>query len=104
MLNLWKCNNVNIMPENSNSIMWSEIPSNRHFNHSSSTGLNVYSWAIKPFREQISGSFNLSRIDKCTTICEVHPYISNENPATILTIVLGINMINYISGMCGKAW
>ncbi|AVL94762.1 capsid protein 3 [Moumouvirus australiensis] len=97
-------NGFEIMPKKSDSIMWSEMMSYQYFNHSSSCGINSRSLSIYPLKEIISGSANLSRIDDFSSTYYLNPNIDNNNPAKVITMTLGINLNNYISGMCGKAW
>ncbi len=97
-------NNISTMPENSDHTFWTACQTYQHFKHDTETGINLYSWAIKPFNEQNSGSANLSRIDRFMSILNIHPIISSKNSASIITMTLSINIINYLSGLCGKAW
>ncbi|AGF85378.1 hypothetical protein QJ854_gp404 [Moumouvirus goulette] len=97
-------NGFEIMPKNSDSMMWSEITSYQHFNHTTSCGVNSRSLSLYPLKEINSGSANLSRIDDFTSTYYLNPRIDKNNPAKIITMTLGININNYISGMCGKAW
>lgn len=99
-----KFNSYNIMPENSVSIMWSEAKAYQYTTSTPSTGINMHSWSLDPLAIQPQGSANLSKIDKFNSVYEVHPLISNEYPAVIVTMVLNINIMRYLSGMCGKAW
>lgn len=99
-----KFNGINIMPENSVSIMWSEGQSYQYFNHTPSTGINLHSWSLKPLSVQPQGSANLSRIAKFESVLNVHPLISDQYPASVVTMVSNLNIMRYLSGMCGKAW
>ncbi|AGC01911.1 capsid protein [Acanthamoeba polyphaga moumouvirus] len=97
-------NGFEIMPKNSDSIMWSEMTAYQYFNHSVSCGINSRSLSLHPLKEMNSGSANLSRIDDFSSTYYLNPRIDNNNSAKIITMALGMNLNNYISGMCGKAW
>ena len=99
-----KFNGCNIMPENSNNIMWSEIPAYQYLSHTPNTGINLYSWSLDPFLYQPTGAANLTKIDKFESIYDVHPLVGTKYPATITSMVMNINIIRYMSGLCGKAW
>ena len=99
-----KFNSYNIMPENSSGVMWSELPSYLCLTHTPSTGINIYSWSLDPLSYQPSGAANLTKIDKFESVYDIHPAIGNSNSATIVTMVMGINMMRYMAGLCGKAW
>ena len=99
-----KFNEYNIMPINTNSTMWSEAESYQYFNHTPSVGINLHSWSLHPLDNQISGQINLSKIDKFESIYDVHPKIGDVYPATVVTMVDTINIMRYLSGMCGKTW
>lgn len=97
-------NGFNIMPKDANSLCLSEIPSYTSLNHTPNVGINLYSWAINGLSYQPSGTINMSQIDNLMTTYYVDPSISNDNPAEIMTIVLSLNIMRYLSGLCGKAW
>lgn len=97
-------NDSEIMPINSGSILWSEKTAYQYFNHTPSVGINIHSWALHPLANNLSGSSNLSRIDDFTSVFDLHPSISNENPASLTSMVLSWNIVRYISGQCGKVW
>ncbi|XWV25141.1 hypothetical protein QJ856_gp0634 [Tupanvirus deep ocean] len=99
-----KFNSYNIMPENSTSIMWSEAQAYQYLNHSPSVGINLHSWSLDPLSVQPQGAANLTKIDKFMSVYDVHPLISNSYPALIVSMILSINIMRYLSGMCGKAW
>jgi hypothetical protein len=99
-----KFNGYNIMPENSNSIMWSEATAYQYTRSTPSTGINLHSWSLDPLSIQPQGAVNLSKIDNFNSVYEVHPLIGNKYPAIIITFVQNINIMRYLSGMCGRAW
>lgn len=97
-------NSANIMPENSNGLMWSEAEAYQYFNHTPSVGINLHSWAFIPLQNLNTGSVNLSKINKFKATYDVHPLIGNDYPAVIVTMTSSLNIMRYLSGMCGKAW
>ena len=99
-----KFNSYNIMPENSTNIIWSEAQSYQYFNHTPNIGINLYSWSLKPLLDQHMGSTNLSKIDDFSSVYNIHPLIGDSNPAIIVSMIVNINIMRYLSGMCGKAW
>ncbi|XWV26402.1 capsid protein [Tupanvirus soda lake] len=99
-----KFNSYNIMPENSMSVMWSEAQAFQYLKHTPSVGINLHSWSLDPLSVQPQGAANLTKIDKFMSVYDVHPLISNTYPALIVSMVLSINIMRYLSGMCGKAW
>jgi hypothetical protein len=99
-----KFNSYSIMPENSNSIMWSEAQAYQYLKHTPNIGINLHLWSFNPLSLQPQGAANLSKIDKFNSVYDIHPFISNAYPATIVQIILSINIMRYMSGMCGKAW
>lgn len=99
-----KFNGINIMPENSVGIMWSEAQSYQYLNHTPSVGVNLHSWSLNSLSTQPQGSANLSRIEKFESVLNVHPLISDQYPASVVTMISSLNIMRYLSGMCGKAW
>jgi hypothetical protein len=97
-------NDENIMPTNYSTIHLSYLPAYKYFNHSPNTGINLYSWALKPLEEYLSGSFNLSRIDNFTSVFDVHPSISGENPMEQITITSYWNIMRCLAGQIGLLW
>lgn len=97
-------NQHSIMPENSDSKLWSEVPALKYLQHTPSDGINLYSWSLNPLYSQHMGSANLTRIDEFHGNLHVSPLISNNYPATIKSSVMSVNMIRYLGGMGGKMW
>ena len=95
-------NGVNIKPDNTESIFWSETTSFSYANRTPSTGINLHSWALFPNNIQPSGSINLSSVNDFRTVIDVDPSIGSDNPATVITMVSSINLLRYIGGMCGR--
>jgi len=67
-------------------------PNNTH------TGINVYSFALKPEEHQPSGTLNMSRID--TAVLQV----SSSIAGTIHVYALSYNVLRILSGMGGLAY
>ena len=103
-----KFNDISIMPENTTNVMWSEQQAYKYFHHTPSTGINLHSWSLNPLIDansiQSFGSVNLSKIDNFASVYNLHPLISDSYPVSIVTMVLSVNIIRYLAGMCGKAW
>lgn len=97
-------NNCNIMPEHSDSVYWSEMQAYQYLNHTPNIGINLHSWSFNAISYPLTGTVNLSKIDKFKSVFDVHPLISNTYPAVIVTMILSVNIIRYLSGMCGKIW
>lgn len=97
-------NGCNIMPVNSNGLMWSAMQSYQYTKNSPSTGINLHSWALEPLNMQPTGGINLTKINEFTSELDISPLISNSYPATVTTMVINMNIMRYLSGMCGKAW
>ena len=100
-----KFNQIEIMPKDSTSVMWSEAEAYRCLGHTPDTGINIHCWALDPLLiEQPTGSINLSKIDDMKIVYDLNPLIGSNYPATIKTMILGLNIMRYIAGICGKAW
>ena len=97
-------NTKEIIPKNSNDIVWSSLKPYQHFLNTPDEGVNVYSWSLNPLSSQPSGSLNLSQIDEFTTVFDLDSRISDDNPVTINTHTLSMNILRVMSGLCGKAW
>lgn len=97
-------NNENIMPDNINATIWSAQQSYQFFNHTASTGINLYSWALFPLLYFPSSSINLSRIDNFMTTYDVNPLIGDSYPAVITAMTVSINIIRYFSGLSNTIW
>lgn len=75
------------------------------------TGINVYSFALKPEEHQPSGTCNFSRVDlgqinlNITTPTYTSPItISNTDTAKIRIYATNYNVLRIMSGMAGLAW
>lgn len=97
-------NDANLMPINSDAMWLTTASAYKYAKRTPHTNINIFSWSLDPFSEQISGAVNLSRIDDFSSIYDLHPKISSEYPATIVTMIMSLNIIRFLSGLCGKAW
>jgi hypothetical protein len=97
-------NTKNLMPVSSDDLYWSAVKSYECLERTPKVGINTFSWALRALMAQPSGTANLSRIDNFSGIFDIYPLISSEYPATLVTIILNINLIRYMSGLGGKAW
>jgi len=97
-------NSYNIMPENTTGNVWSALVPYACFQHTPSTGINVYSWSIDPISNQPTGAVNMNRIDEFTGTFLIHPLIGNAYSATMESFVMSDNMVRYLSGLGGKMW
>ena len=100
-------NGCNIMPESSDGIVWSDLTPYIYCNHTPNTGINIHSWSfdpLNPFVSQSYGTANLSCIDKFMSHYNIHPAIDNNNPAIVVSMISSVNIVRYLSGMCGLAW
>jgi hypothetical protein len=77
----------------------------QHHSRTPSTGINVYSFALKPEEHQPSGSCNFSRIDKATlnlTLSVNTVYLNRT--AKIRIYAVNYNVLRVMSGMGGLAY
>ena len=66
----------------------------QHHTNVPATGINVYSFALRPEEHQPSGTCNMSRIDNCTLQLQLTP--------KSVGMVVGPDPANMTSGMAGK--
>ena len=78
-------------------------PYQHHENIPYNTGINVYSFALKPEEHQPSGTLNMSRIDTSTLSLNYVNGIS-ESPASIYVYAVNYNVLRILSGMGGIAY
>jgi hypothetical protein len=77
----------------------------QHHTRTPSTGINVYSFALKPEEHQPSGSCNFSRIDKATLQLTVSlNTVVGSNTAQVRVYALNYNVLRIMSGMGGLAY
>jgi hypothetical protein len=77
----------------------------QHHSRSPSTGINVYSFALRPEEHQPSGSCNFSRIDKATLQLTVSlNTVVGARTAQVRVYALNYNVLRVMSGMGGLAY
>ena len=77
----------------------------QHHSRSPSTGINVYSFALRPEEHQPSGSCNFSRIDKATLQLTVSlNTVTGSRTAQVRVYALNYNVLRVMSGMGGLAY
>ena len=77
----------------------------QHHSRSPSTGINVYSFALRPEEHQPSGTCNLSRIDKATLQLTVSlNTVTGTRTAQVRVYALNYNVLRVMSGMGGLAY
>ena len=69
------------------------------------TGINVYSFALRPEEHQPSGSCNFSRIDNATLqLVLSNATVSGQNTAKVRVYATNYNVLRVMSGMGGLAY
>jgi hypothetical protein len=77
----------------------------QHHSRTPSTGINVYSFALRPEEHQPSGTCNFSRIDKATLQLTVSVNtVTGQNTAQVRVYALNYNVLRVMSGMGGLAY
>ena len=77
----------------------------QHHSRSPSTGICVYSFALRPEEHQPSGSCNFSRIDKATLQLTVSlNTVTGYRTAQVRVYALNYNVLRVMSGMGGLAY
>jgi hypothetical protein len=77
----------------------------QHHCRTPSTGINCYSFALRPEEHQPSGTCNFSRIDKATLQLTVSVNtVSGNNTAQVRVYALNYNVLRVMSGMGGLAY
>ena len=77
----------------------------QHHSRTPSTGINVYSFALRPEEHQPSGSCNFSRIDKATLQLTVSiNTVTGTRTAQVRVYALNYNVLRVMSGMGGLAY
>ena len=77
----------------------------QHHSRSPSTGINVYSFALRPEEHQPSGTCNFSRIDKATLQLTVSlNTVTASRTAQVRVYALNYNVLRVMSGMGGLAY
>jgi len=77
----------------------------QHHTNIPATGINVYSFALKPEEHQPSGSCNFSRIDKATLMLTLtNNTVNATTTAKVRIYAVNYNVLRVISGMGGLAY
>ena len=77
----------------------------QHHTRSPDTGINVYSFALRPEEHQPSGTCNMSRIDNATlSMVLTHETVSGDNTAKVYVYATNYNVLRVMSGMGGLAY
>ena len=77
----------------------------QHHTRTPSTGINVYSFALKPEEHQPSGTCNFSRIDKATLQLTVSVNtVRGGRTAQVRVYAVNYNVLRVMSGMGGLAY
>ena len=77
----------------------------QHHSRTPSTGINVYSFALRPEEHQPSGTCNFSRIDKATLQLTVSlNTVLGARTAQVHVYALNYNVLRVMSGMGGLAY
>ena len=84
---------------------FSSVQPYQHHSRTPSTGINVYSFALRPEEHQPSGTCNFSRIDKATLQLTVSiNTVVRTNTAQVRVYALNYNVLRVMSGMGGLAY
>ena len=77
----------------------------QHHTRNPDTGINVYSFALRPEEHQPSGTCNMSRIDNATLQLVLSSNaISGDNTAKVRVYATNYNVLRVMSGMGGLAY
>lgn len=77
----------------------------QHHTRSPDTGINVYSFALKPEEPQPSGTCNFSRIDNATLqLVLSNSTVAGTNTAKVRVFARNYNVLRVLSGMGGIAY
>ena len=77
----------------------------QHHTRAPDTGINLYSFALRPEEHQPSGSCNFSRIDNATLQLVLSSgTVGGTSTAKVRVYALGYNVLRVMSGMCGVAY
>jgi hypothetical protein len=84
---------------------FSSVQPYQHHTRTPSTGINVYSFALRPEEHQPSGTCNFSRIDKATLQLTVSiNTVLGARTAQVRVYALNYNVLRVMSGMGGLAY
>ena len=77
----------------------------QHHTRNPDTGINVYSFALRPEEHQPSGSCNFSRIDNATLqLVLSNATVEGTNTAKVRVYATNYNVLRVMSGMGGLAY
>ena len=77
----------------------------QHHSRSPDTGINVYSFALRPEEHQPSGTCNMSRIDNATLqLVLSNATVEGTNTAKVRVYATNYNVLRIMSGMGGLAY
>jgi hypothetical protein len=76
----------------------------QHHSNIPATGVNCYSFALKPEEQQPSGSANMSRIDNATLQLTVSSPMSQATNPVVKVFATNYNVLRIMSGMGGLAY
>ena len=77
----------------------------QHHTRHPDTGINVYSFALRPEEHQPSGTCNFSRIDNAVLqLVLSSPTVSGTNTAKVRVYAVNYNVLRVMSGMAGVAY
>ena len=77
----------------------------QHHSRSPDSGINLYSFALRPEEHQPSGSCNFSRIDNATLqLVLSNATVSGTNTAKVRVYATNYNVLRVMSGMGGLAY
>ena len=77
----------------------------QHHTRNPDTGINVYSFALRPEEHQPSGTCNFSRIDNATLqLVLSHNAVSGTHTAKVRVYATNYNVLRVMSGMGGLAY
>ena len=76
----------------------------QHHENVPATGINVYSFGLKPEEHQPSGTCNMSRIDTATLHLTLSSLVASSTPAKVRVYATNYNVLRIMSGMGGLAY
>ena len=77
----------------------------QHHTRSPDTGINVYSFSLRPEEHQPSGTCNFSRIDNATLqLVLSNATVTGTNTAKVRVYATNYNVLRIMSGMGGLAY
>ena len=71
----------------------------QHHSNTPATGINLYSFALKPEEHQPSGSANLSRIDNATLTLQITSDANSNTNSVVAVYAVNYNVLRIMSGI-----